>query len=144
MSRIENSSLNPGDKKLSRDNKTLLPDELTYFEANLAALRPRDDRLNRDRIMFLAGQAFAEASLYLRHAVLAVPATVSRTSQYVHNEHLLCARDAYCSDIESLFSEASLDSSNLEPTLSEFIPIPHRLTTADWDRIISELEATST
>ena len=32
-------------------------DDLNAFEAALAALTPRSDRLNRDRLMFLAGQA---------------------------------------------------------------------------------------
>jgi hypothetical protein len=33
--------------------------ELTDFEAELASLRPRSDRLDRQRLMFLAGQAAA-------------------------------------------------------------------------------------
>jgi hypothetical protein len=35
-------------------------DDLKVFEAALAALRPRGDRFDRDRLMFLAGQASAE------------------------------------------------------------------------------------
>ncbi len=33
------------------------PEEMKAFEAALAALAPRRDRLDRDRLMFLAGQA---------------------------------------------------------------------------------------
>ena len=33
------------------------PHELKSFEAKLAALVPRDDRLDRERLAFLAGQA---------------------------------------------------------------------------------------
>jgi hypothetical protein len=33
------------------------PQQLSGFEAQLAALRPREDRLDRERLMFLAGQA---------------------------------------------------------------------------------------
>ena len=40
-----------------------LPGELKSFEATLAALAPRGDRLDRDRLMYLAGResALAEA-----------------------------------------------------------------------------------
>lgn len=34
-----------------------VPSELKAIEAELAALAPRDDRLNRERLLFLAGQA---------------------------------------------------------------------------------------
>ena len=33
------------------------PQELKSIEATLSALRPRDDRLDRERLVFLAGQA---------------------------------------------------------------------------------------
>ena len=36
-----------------------IPPELKALEADLATLRPRSDRLDRDRLMFLAGQASA-------------------------------------------------------------------------------------
>lgn len=36
-------------------------DDLNEFEAALASLAPRSDRLHRDRLMFLAGQASVEA-----------------------------------------------------------------------------------
>jgi hypothetical protein len=36
-----------------------LPDELKSLEAQLSALRPREDRLARERLIFLAGQASA-------------------------------------------------------------------------------------
>lgn len=34
--------------------------QLQAFEAQLAALRPREDRIDRERLMYLAGQASAE------------------------------------------------------------------------------------
>ena len=34
-----------------------LSDELQHFAAELARLRPREDRLDRERLAFLAGQA---------------------------------------------------------------------------------------
>jgi hypothetical protein len=37
-------------------------EDLTAFEAALAALRPRDDVLDRDRLMFLAGQVSVQSS----------------------------------------------------------------------------------
>jgi hypothetical protein len=37
--------------------------QLQAFEAQLAALRPRDDRLKRDRLMYLAGQASGRADV---------------------------------------------------------------------------------
>jgi len=49
--------------------------DLSQLEASLAALVPRADRLNRDRLMFLAGQAAAEARL---GQVSAVPVQPSR------------------------------------------------------------------
>jgi hypothetical protein len=40
-----------------RDAEEELPPELKAMEAELSALRPRDDRLDRERLVFLAGQA---------------------------------------------------------------------------------------
>jgi len=38
-----------------------LPDDLKLVEARWSALRPRDDRLDRERLIFLAGRASVEA-----------------------------------------------------------------------------------
>ena len=50
------------DKKLSR--------ELKAFEAELAMLRPREDRLDRERLIFLAGQASVSGTADDRRAHL--------------------------------------------------------------------------
>ena len=42
-----------------RNSEEELPPELKAMEAELSALRPRDDRLDRERLVFLAGQASA-------------------------------------------------------------------------------------
>lgn len=39
-----------------------LPNELKGFEARLISLRPREDRLDRERLMFLAGRASVNES----------------------------------------------------------------------------------
>jgi hypothetical protein len=39
-----------------------MPQELIAFEAQISALRPREDRLDRERLMFLAGHASARES----------------------------------------------------------------------------------
>ncbi|MCI0332098.1 MAG: hypothetical protein L0228_02585 [Planctomycetes bacterium] len=52
MSNPEDERLNPNDDASSR-----LSHELQSFEARLARLSPRDDRLDRVRLAFLAGQA---------------------------------------------------------------------------------------
>ncbi len=44
---------------MSEDENEKLPAELKALEAQLAALVPRADRLDRDRLMFLAGRASA-------------------------------------------------------------------------------------
>src|SRR5271157_3559894 len=43
--------------------------DLSELEAALAALVPRADRLNRDRLMFLAGQASVEAKISQSQAI---------------------------------------------------------------------------
>ena len=43
--------------RMSTEHHNELPTELKAFEAELAALVPRDDGLDHDRLMFLAGQA---------------------------------------------------------------------------------------
>jgi hypothetical protein len=55
------------DMRLSDDGSSRipawdLPTELKSFEARLAALSPRGDRLDRERLMFLAGQASMECT----------------------------------------------------------------------------------
>jgi hypothetical protein len=52
MSHPEDERLNPNDEASSG-----LSHELQSFEARLARLSPRDDRLDRERLAFLAGQA---------------------------------------------------------------------------------------
>lgn len=57
----------PHDTQISEGNDDSrepmhLGDDLARFERELARLCPRDDRLNRDRLMFLAGQAAAGAN----------------------------------------------------------------------------------
>jgi hypothetical protein len=49
----------PDDQHVPRNPDPALPPELKGLEAQLAALIPRDDRLNRDRLMFEAGRAAA-------------------------------------------------------------------------------------
>jgi hypothetical protein len=61
MSETENMRLS--DEGPSRRPIWELPAELKAFEARLAALSPRDDRLDRERLMFLAGRASAEVRL---------------------------------------------------------------------------------
>jgi len=47
-----------------------VPPELKAIEAELAALAPRDDRLNRERLLFLAGQASVrDAAVHHRASV---------------------------------------------------------------------------
>jgi hypothetical protein len=58
----------PKDMRLSDDGPSRrpawdLPAELKVFEARLAALAPREGRLDRERLMFLAGRASAEVQL---------------------------------------------------------------------------------
>jgi hypothetical protein len=61
MSEAENPYVN-SDDEARRDGCTWdLPDELKAFEARLAALSPRDDRLDRERLMFAAGRASANS-----------------------------------------------------------------------------------
>jgi hypothetical protein len=56
MSNPEDASITPSDK--SADQTAWgLPPELQSYEARLAKLSPRDDRLDRERLVFLAGQA---------------------------------------------------------------------------------------
>src|SRR5215213_6931081 len=53
-------AINSGDPRM--------PQELIAFEAQISALRPREDRLDRERLMFLAGQASAAGSREHRSA----------------------------------------------------------------------------
>lgn len=62
MSEPEECSMNKHDDYDDDRVPRELPGELKAFEARLAALSPRDDRLNRERLMFLAGHASAEAA----------------------------------------------------------------------------------
>jgi hypothetical protein len=57
-----NLSTNSGDDEPVRRLPGKLPSELQSLEARLAALAPRDDRLDRERLMFLAGQASVDAA----------------------------------------------------------------------------------
>jgi hypothetical protein len=50
-----------------------LSDDLKYFAAELARLRPRDDRLDRERLAFLAGQASVVVDRSRRTKVLGLP-----------------------------------------------------------------------
>jgi hypothetical protein len=56
MSHSEDASLTPSDDSAKESLRGLHP-ELQSFEARLAKLSPRDDRLDRERLAFLAGQA---------------------------------------------------------------------------------------
>jgi hypothetical protein len=57
MSEAENPFVNSDDEANRDGSKWDLPDHLKSFEARLAALSPRDDRLDRERLMFAAGRA---------------------------------------------------------------------------------------
>ncbi len=57
-----NPSMNPGDDDPARRVPGELPSELQSLEARLAALAPRNDRLDRERLVFLAGQASADVA----------------------------------------------------------------------------------
>lgn len=50
-----------------------LNDELKQFATDLSRLRPRDDRLDRERLAFIAGQASVVASSDRRLKVLGLP-----------------------------------------------------------------------
>ena len=58
MSKSKHPAVNPDDNRdqSNRREWELSPD-LKSFEAKLARLRPRDDRLNRERLAFLAGHS---------------------------------------------------------------------------------------
>ncbi len=57
MSKPEDSAMNQSDENPSGQSAWELPRELKSFEARLSGLAPRDDRLDRERLAFLAGQA---------------------------------------------------------------------------------------
>ncbi len=59
MSEPNEKPMNSDDKLTAGPQAWELSPELKPFEAQLSALDPRDDRLNRERLMFLAGQAIA-------------------------------------------------------------------------------------
>jgi hypothetical protein len=63
MSENEDRRMRQGDERGAGRPPWELPAELKAFEARLAALSPCGDRLDRDRLMFLAGRAAAEAAL---------------------------------------------------------------------------------
>ncbi|HYW77997.1 MAG TPA: hypothetical protein VE890_00405 [Thermoguttaceae bacterium] len=53
---------------MNRSNEGELPIELKAFEARLAALQPRSDRLDRDALLFEAGRASTQSGLWRRWA----------------------------------------------------------------------------
>jgi hypothetical protein len=55
----------------SADDDSAPSPDLKAVEAQLAALRPRDDRLDRERLMFLAGQASVQVGWRRQPATLA-------------------------------------------------------------------------
>lgn len=59
MSPGDNTAMNSGNENSAGDVPWELPDDLKSLEAGLNVLAPREDRLNRDRLVFLAGQASA-------------------------------------------------------------------------------------
>jgi len=61
MSNPEDKTINPNDDAARQTAGGLSP-ELQSFEARLAKLAPRDDRLDRERLIFLAGQASITAA----------------------------------------------------------------------------------
>lgn len=62
MSDSENTAMNSGNEKPTDHVPGELPKDLQSLEARLSALSPREDRLNRERIAFLAGQASVVAT----------------------------------------------------------------------------------
>jgi hypothetical protein len=62
MSESEESIMNQDDEGQAGRPAWELPGELKSLEARLMALSPRDDRLDRERHMFLAGQASVESA----------------------------------------------------------------------------------
>ncbi len=63
MSEQKRSPMNSGDDESASDVPGELPRDLKSLEAQFAALVPRNDRLDRERLMFLAGQASVDGSL---------------------------------------------------------------------------------
>ena len=63
MSEHANPSMNPDDDGPTGRVPWELPGELKSLEARLATLTPRDDRLDRERLVFLAGQASVHATI---------------------------------------------------------------------------------
>src|SRR5262245_35072314 len=57
MSESEDAAMKSDDEFPTDRPNWDLPRDLGAIEAQLAALAPRDDRLDRERLMFLAGQA---------------------------------------------------------------------------------------
>lgn len=66
MSESEDSTMNQNDDGPAGRPAWELPGELKSLEARLTALSPRDDRLDRERLMFLAGQASVESAVSQR------------------------------------------------------------------------------
>jgi hypothetical protein len=62
MSQSQERPINQGDDNTTQRAAWELPTDLKAFEARLAALAPRDDRLDREQLMFLAGRASVEGS----------------------------------------------------------------------------------
>jgi hypothetical protein len=61
MSEPSEVPMSPGDNSTAENSAWELPAKLQSMEARLRKLTPRDDRLDRDRLMFLAGQASVES-----------------------------------------------------------------------------------
>ncbi|HEX2475148.1 MAG TPA: hypothetical protein VHK01_10395 [Lacipirellulaceae bacterium] len=63
MSESEERPMNESEDRTLDQRSHELPAELKALEARLAALAPRDDRLDRERLMFLAGRASVEGPI---------------------------------------------------------------------------------
>jgi hypothetical protein len=70
MSEPSEVSINTDDNSAAKTSAWALPAELLLVEAGLRRLTPRDDRLDRDRLMFLAGQASPETASSHRTRVM--------------------------------------------------------------------------
>jgi hypothetical protein len=63
MSNFEERAMNEREDQRAEPAARDLPAELKALEARLAELSPRDNRLNRERLMFLAGRASIEGPI---------------------------------------------------------------------------------
>jgi hypothetical protein len=73
MSESEEQSVTPNDGRPAGHSAWQLSRELVSLEARLAALSPRDDRLDRERLMFLAGQASVVDAAQPSYRILGIP-----------------------------------------------------------------------